>query len=215
MSSSKVTQRPQMPVYSRIFSVRTLFQLLIVGCSLIFALILLWSGTGIMNLVIKQFGTEILTEKLNTAVQSIEDHYAILPRIGLDDSAGHRDGVRQTALKELSHFRYKETGSSFVISKTGEIILSSHYSSSADRGFADFFAQLRNQDSGSLTFTVDGHDQFSVFRFYPPWNSYIGIAIDQHELFAYKDLFIRIVLMLLAAVLLGTFLLCLLRRICG
>jgi hypothetical protein len=96
-----------MPVYSWIFSIRTLVLLIIGGCCLIFASILLWSGTNIINVLICQFGHEILTEKLNSAIQPIDYRYATLQRIGLEDSLRHRNEIKQDALSTLTSFRYK------------------------------------------------------------------------------------------------------------
>ncbi len=90
-----------------------------------------------------------------------------------------------------------------MISKAGEIIISNEFANTTDSAFDIFAAGLKNKN-GSLTFAVGKHKRFSVYRFYQPWDSYIGIAINQNELFAYKYLFVKIVLMLLAAVLLGT-----------
>ena len=194
-----------MPIYSRIFSIRTLVLLIIGGCSLIFASILLWSGTSIINVLIYQFGDEILTEKLNSVIQPVEYRYSTLQRIGLEDSLQHRDEIKQNALKNLAGFRYKQTGSVFVISKAGKIIISNEFTNTNNSDFKDFITGL-NDGSGQLTFSIGKHKRFSVFRFYQPWDSYIGLAIDQEELFIYKTLFVRIVLMLLAAVLLGTLL---------
>ena len=142
-----------MPVYSRIFSIRTLVLLIIGGCCLIFASILLWSGTNIINVLIYQFGNEILTEKLNSVIQPVEYRYATLQRIGLEDSSKHRNEIRQDALKDFAGFRYKETGSIFVISKAEEIILSNEFTNTNDSTFDIFTAGLKDK-SGSLTFAV-------------------------------------------------------------
>ena len=205
MSSNKSAQRKQMPLYSRVFSLQALVLLIIVGGSILFASILLWSGTGIINVIIQQFGTEILNEKLNSAIQPVEYRYSTLQRIGLEDSASHRDEIKRDALKEFGAFRYKETGSLFVISTAGDIVLANDFTQKDINDFETFLSGLKDQ-SGSMTFSVGDHKRFTVFRFYRPWDSYLGISIDQHELFAYKDLYVRIVLMLLAAIILGTFL---------
>ncbi len=194
-----------MPFYSLIFSVRTLVLLTITACSLIFAAILLWSGTSIMNVLIHQFGTEILTEKLNSVIQPVEYRHSTLRRIGLEDSSDHLNEIKRDALKEFASFRYKETGTVFVINRAGDIILSSDFNQNNESDFDTFVTRLKDTDK-TLTFSVGEQKRYSVYKFYQPWDSYIGIAINQNELFAYKYLFIKIVLLLLAAVLLGTFL---------
>ncbi|GAB4334271.1 MAG: hypothetical protein Kow0089_03380 [Desulfobulbaceae bacterium] len=194
-----------MPFYSLLFSLRTLVLLLIAACTLVFGSLLLWSGTNILNGLIRQSGTEILTEKVNSILQPVNYRYQVLERIGLEDSAKHLEEIRSEALRDLATFRYKETGSVFVISKNGEIILSQDFSSTNDTDFQTFFPQL-NSETKVLSYHVKGRERFSVFRFYRPWDSYVGISMDMEELFAYRDLFVKIVFLLLSAVFLGTFL---------
>lgn len=208
MSSNKSTQRLQMPFYTRLFSIRTLALLMIIGGSLLFASVLLWSGTGLFNTLIHQFGVEILTEKLNSIIQPVEYRYSTLQRIGLEDSSSHREEIKRDALKEFAGFRYKETGSIFVINTAGDIILSTDFNQTNKNDYTAFLAGLRRlkDNSGIMSFSAGEHKRFSVFRFYPPWDSYLGISIDQDELFASRNLFVKIVLILLAAVIMGSFL---------
>ncbi len=205
MSSGKSTHRQQMPYYSLLFSVRTVVLLVIAGGALIFALILLWAGTGIMNVLIQQFGTEILTEKLNSVILPVDLRYKTLQRIGLEDSQTHLDEIREDALNGFANFRYKASGTVFVVGGRGDIILSSDFNGKHTKDFDTFFTGLQ-AGQRPLIFSAGKNSRFSVFHHYQPWDSYIGIAIDQDELFAYKNLFIKVVLMLLTAVMLGTIL---------
>ncbi|MHB8790099.1 MAG: PAS domain S-box protein [Desulfobulbaceae bacterium] len=202
-SNESAAGNDQPTAYRRTWSVRTLFILILVGVNLVLALVLLWTGTNIINALIQQYSTEILTEKLHARLQPVDLRYATLQRIGLEDSHTHRDEIRAAALREFASFRYKETGSLFVIGKDQKIILSQDFLTRADKGYPDFFAGLA-ADQGTLNFTADERSRFAVSQYYAPWDSYVGLAVDRRELFALKNLFVNIALMLLIAVLLST-----------
>lgn len=169
-----------MPIYRRVWSVQTLFLLLITGVGLFLALFLLWAGAGIMNSIISQYGTELMQEKLHSLIQPVDLRYASLKRIGLEDSQIHRDEIQNTALKEFAAFRYKNTGSLFVISRNRSIILSQDFHSTLESGFNAFFSAFKTK-SGTMEYLADGRDRFAVYQFYPPWNSYIGLSIDDRN----------------------------------
>jgi len=194
-----------MPFYKRVWSIRTLFLLIISGVSVFLVLVLLWAGAGIMNSIITQYSTEIMTEKLYSLIHPVDMRYATLQRIGLEDSQQHLAEIRDAALKEFAGYRYKETGSVFVVGRNQDLIQSPDFNTRADNGFAEFFSLLQSGE-GKMKYVADRIDRFAVYQFYPPWDSYIGLAINQGELFALKNLFINITGMLLVAVLLATFL---------
>jgi PAS domain S-box-containing protein len=191
------------PSYSRAWSVRTLFVLILVGVNLLLSLILLWSGSNIIHALIQQYSTEVLSEKLYSLLHPVDLRYATLQRIGLEDSQAHRDEIRETALQEFGAFRYKESGSVFVIGKDQRITLSRDFLTRADKGFPEFFTGL-SLDNGIFQYTADNRDMLAVYQFYQPWESYVGLTVDRRELFALKYLFVNIALMLLMAVLLST-----------
>ncbi|RJX19081.1 MAG: PAS domain S-box protein [Desulfobulbus sp.] len=193
------------PPYSRLWSVRTLFLLILAGVNLFLALILLWTGTNIINSLIQQYSTELMTEKLHALLHPVNLRYATLQRIGLDDSQPHLEEIKTAALQEFGSFRYKESGSIFVIGKDQKIILSQDFLTRADNGYPAFFKDLA-EEQGTLNYAADGRDRFAVYQYYAPWDSYVGLAVDRSELFALKNLFVNIALMLLVAVLLSTIL---------
>jgi PAS domain S-box-containing protein len=158
-----------------------------------------------MNSIIYEFGTEILTEKLSSQVQPVNMRYATLKRIGLEDSQVHRQEIKEQALQDFARFRYKESGEIFVIGRDGSILLSREFKTPEDSGFAAFYAQFY-PGQGVMQYTSGTTLKLAVFQYYKPWDSFIGLTIEQGELYALKNLFIKVALMLLAAVLLSTIL---------
>ncbi|MFZ5758479.1 MAG: PAS domain S-box protein [Thermodesulfobacteriota bacterium] len=186
---------------TRFASLHSLFPLIMSCLILILSLPQLFAGSLLLDTIIFQLGSELLTEKLSSLIEPINRRYQTLYRIGLEDSQSHRDEIKDDALATLAATRYKKTGSIFVISKEGAILLSSSFTDSETPEFATFFSKLQ-AGSENISYRANGQDMLAVARFFEPWQSHIGLSISHDELFAAKNLFLRISLIVLAAALL-------------
>ncbi len=205
MSSNNTLRHPDPAIHSRLWSIRTFFLLITAGGTVIMASLLLWAAVNIMNSIIYEFGTEILAEKLSSLVQPVNLRYATLERIGLEDSLVHRQEIKEQALQDFTRFRYKESGEIFVIGRDGSILLSREFKTPEDSGFAAFYAQF-HPGRGVMRYRSGTTEKLAIFQYYKPWDSFIGLTIEQGELYALKNLFVKVALMLLTAVLLSTIL---------
>ncbi|MBI5556032.1 MAG: PAS domain S-box protein [Deltaproteobacteria bacterium] len=179
-------------------SLRTLFLLAMSLLIIILSLPQFLSGRSLLHTIISQLGTELLTEKLGALVQPIDRRYETLRRVGLEDSATHLDEIKKTALDTLSAFRYKQTGSVFVISHERAILLSREFTQAGESGFSPFFADLTKAGEGIVDYQANGGRRLAAFRFYQPWQSYIGLTISRDELFAAQDKFLQVSICVLA-----------------
>lgn len=123
-----------------------------------------------------------------------------MARVGLEDSHSHLQEIKDSARKNLSLHRYKESGSIFVISKAKVIIVSTDFTNSSSLDFADFFYTI-SDSQGVIEYKVGDQLRIGVVQYYQPWDSYIGLAMDKDELFAPKNLFVKINLLVLLVVL--------------
>jgi len=187
------------PPISHLQSIQTLFLAAITLLIVVLSLPLLLSGVKIINDLTLQFGQEVLTEALQSLIEPINQRYQTLARVGLEDSVNHRKEIQEKGLVDLSTYRYKETGSVFVISSTEDITLSTDFLDSSSQDFTEFFATLKKAHA-PLEYRGAGKARIGVATYYQPWNSYIGLAIDRDELFAPRNSFIRINLVVLAIV---------------
>jgi len=184
---------------SRLQSIQTLFLAAITLLIVVLSLPLLVSGVKIINDLTRQFGQEILTEVLQSLIAPINQRYQTLARVGLEDSVSHRQEIQENGLVALSIYRYKDTGSIFVISSTEAITLSTDFLDSSSEDFNHFFATLKKSQT-FLEYRANNKTRIGVATYYQPWDSYIGLAMDQDELFAPRNNFIQINLVVLAIV---------------
>ncbi len=179
-------------------SIRGLFLLVMSMLILALSLPQLFAGSKLLDGIIFQLGTELLGEKLESLIQPIDRRYETLRRVGLEDSQSHLDEIKTDGLAKLAATRYKETGRVFVVNRDRTILLSEYFQNSSDPEFSAFFTQLASDGRHTLSYTVSDRNMLAVSRYYTPWQSYIGLCISYDELFAAKNLFLRISLLVLA-----------------
>ncbi|MBI4793061.1 MAG: cache domain-containing protein [Deltaproteobacteria bacterium] len=175
-----------------LLSIRTLFLLAMFLLILLLSLPQFLSGSRLLTAIIHELGTELIEEKLAALIQPVDRRYETLRRVGLEDSGAHLDEIKKSALAAFAATRYKETGTMFVIGDDKTILLSPDFSSSVDEDFMPFFTSVTAVRDGIVEYTVKGSHKLAACRYYPPWQSYIGLTINRDELFAAHNKFVPV-----------------------
>ncbi|MBU1640136.1 MAG: PAS domain S-box protein, partial [Proteobacteria bacterium] len=189
---------PELPY--RFKSIQQLFLVAITLLIAVLSLPLLFSGVKIINNITSQFGREILHEELQSLLGPINLRYQTLARVGLEDSHSHLLEIKKSALLSLGRYRYKNTGSVFVVTKERSILLATDFSDPGSTDFSSFF-RILTLAPDIIEYTIGATERIGVVEYYQPWESYIGLTMDRQELFAPRNLFIKINLLVLLGVL--------------
>ena len=185
-------------------SIRTFFLGAMLLLIITISLPLLLAGTRLMDRNIHEMGGELLHSKLLALLEPVDRRYETLYRIGLEDSLVHQREIKNLALNEFKAYRYRDSGSVFVVNRSGEILLAKEFAADNDPHFHDFLTTLNTTSPGQHIITYDNAvgRQLAAFEYYQPWESYVGLTISHDELFAPKHMFLQINLTVLAMVLL-------------
>lgn len=180
-------------------SIQSLFLVAIGLLVLVMSLPLFFAGVTIINDITRTFGREILTAELQSLIEPISLRYKTLQRVGLEDSLPHQQEIREQGLRSLETFTFKESGFAFVVSRAGEILVSEDFTAPGDAGFSSFLKRLTDEPTSVEYENITGA-QIAVASYYAPWDAYIGISLSRDELFAPRDFFVRLNLMVLGVV---------------
>ena len=180
----------------RFKSIQSLFVAGIILLITIASVPLLFTGVFIINSITSEFGSEILHEELNSLIEPITLRYKTLERIGLEDSQIHLDEIKANAITDLRRYKYKKSGTVFVISKSGKVIISNDFSRYDIPDINAFLEQIKHSET-MLEYRTSTTQRIGVAQYYPYWDAYIGLSMDRRELFAPRDLFIKISLTVL------------------
>ncbi len=82
-------------------------------------LLLLLAGTRLIDRNIHEMGGELLHSKLLALLEPVDSRYETLYRIGLEDSLVHQREIKDLALAEFKAYRYRDSGSVFVVNRSG------------------------------------------------------------------------------------------------
>lgn len=159
---------------------------------------LTYSGYVLMEDIIYQSGTATLKEKLESLIQPVSQRYERLQRIGLEDSKTHIIEIHTKALEQFSNYLYKKSGTIFVLSKDGRMLISKDFAPNESISDPLIISAVETHTEGVIEYAVNGKEKLAVFRHYEPWNETIGLSISKSELFAARDMFLRIILVVLA-----------------
>ncbi len=188
-------------------SVRSIFLILMAALILTISLPLLFSGISLMNRLTYQLGTEILTQRLDALINPVDRNYQKLQRIGLEDSFIHRRQIREMALERFAGYTYKKSGAVYVIKKEGTTVLPRNDRSNEETEFPArkesrmvLLEKMSDREEGIVEYTKADKKRLAAYRFYEPWQSYVGLGIDKDELFAARNVFIKLNAMVLIVV---------------
>lgn len=159
------------------------------------------NGVSIMDSLIEDIGIEILNGELQGLLNPVDLRYQTLARVGLEDSRSHRQEIKDMALKSFGQYRYKNTGTAFVVDQDQRVIVGDDFQESNNSPeFIGFFEQIM---AGKVVviYEAQGKEMYAAARYYGPWQSYVGISMTRDELFAPRDLFVRLNQVILAIVL--------------
>ncbi len=177
-------------------SIRTLF---VAAMGLLAALLsapLLYSATTLMDQLVERYAMELLRGELEARIAPVDRQYQTLYRVGLEDSQEHRREILENGLAAFAAFRYKGTGRLFVVQREGRVLLAGGIPEQGTAEFPRFFAKLRTGIS-PIEYRLGGRTMRAVFRYYQPWQSFVGLSMDKEELFFHHGIFARINLAIL------------------
>jgi len=158
---------------------------------------LTYSGYVLMNDIIYQSGTEILKGNLDSLLQPVTRRYDRLHRIGLEDSETHIIEIHTDALKQFSRYSYNNSGSIFVLSEDNRMILSKEFIQNELITDPAILTEIKMSREGIIDYTAQGIERLAVYQYYEPWNQTIALGIDKSELFSARNMFLRIILIVL------------------
>lgn len=182
-------------------SIQSLFLCAITILVLVMSLPLFFAGVSIIDDLTTNFGEDVLTAELKSLIAPIDRRYQTLQRIGLEDSLPHNQEIYNEGLKKLEAYSFRDSGFAFVVARDGRVLVSEDFTSQKDQGFTGFLAKIK-ADPGLVAYDNITGGQIAVATYYPPWDAYVGISMERGELFAPRDLFVRINVLVLTAVLL-------------
>lgn len=190
-------------LFNRLNSIKTIGFLSPILLAIAITLPLYLAGEHAIKELAQGLTKELFLNELNQMLNNITNRFERLKIIGLEDSEEHRDAIRTDALKRFSEYTYKKTGSMFVIDKHGRLLVGNDISEQIWE--TTIKASISSGTFKVIRYLQKDKKRWGVITFYEPWQYYIGITMDEDELFAQGIAFQRLQLIVMAFSLLIAF----------
>ncbi|MEZ0328830.1 MAG: ATP-binding protein [Dissulfuribacterales bacterium] len=189
---------------NRLKSIKTIGFLSPILLTLIITLPLYFAAERTIHELAQSLTKELFLTELNRMITDINNHFERLKIVGLEDSEEHKEAIRIDAFKRFSEYSYKNTGSMFVIDNYGKILIGREITTTP---WEDIRKSSTNPHKAQvIQYQQKDKKRWGVVVFYEPWQYYIGIAMDEDELFAQSIALQKLQLAMMAVSLLIAFL---------
>lgn len=182
---------------SKLRSIRTLFLSFSIFLVTVTSLPIAATGYYLITKIVSNLESTIIQNTLTIFLSETIRRYDKLKQFGLDDSDAHKNEIFELGIKELKRLRYKQTGKAFVIGIDKTVHVSNEFVELNSPHFDLFFQRLRSAPADSFIFPTDDKNAIAFFKYYQPWQAYVGICIAEEEFFSQRNLFLKVSLMVL------------------
>ncbi|WP_275099822.1 ATP-binding protein [Sedimenticola hydrogenitrophicus] len=187
-------------------NIRLKFILFILGMVVMLMLPLATGGFWIINRIIFNLYENSFTREVRNIDTAIRESARSFKRAGIFSQDEYLKLEGNKLIAELQQYRFGATGGLIILDRTGRPLLKSRPNGDAlpDVGLIGKIAP--DQQTGNLSFDAHGESMFAVFE-RSEWGWFVILSISESEMFAQRNLFAVLALLLTLTPLVGVTLL--------
>lgn len=167
-----------------------LFVLLLLGA---LAIVLMAIGYFTIERILLRDHTITFTRELDNIDLNIRQSYQELENTSLLGLQSYVDSEQQRLLSVLKDYEFGETGQLNLLNLDSRVLLGEGFTRS-DHFNPEHLQQMIKTNSGLIRFEQNGASCFAVFRHSSYWDWLLVLTIDEAELFAARDLYLKLAL---------------------
>jgi PAS domain S-box-containing protein len=183
------------------------FSVMLASMLLILLVVLVAIGTWVINTIIYELNTNLLTLKLATRIEKIKLTIKLLEDSGVTGIAEYVQQAQAEILQQLQENVAAQTEHYYVIAMKDQTVL---FPSTIGQGMendAEVLRVMSEKKSGTLNYTCEGVAYFIVYRYVDTWDWLIGAALPRTTMFQQRQVYLLTVGWLSLIVFVGLFVL--------
>ncbi len=158
-------------------------------------IVLFITGLNQINKITYDLNHEVMSSELSELLQKIETSYKVLEDTGLTEMTGYVQSAQNEVLDVFRKYTFRETGYVFITDKDKRAVFHPTIKPGENMNFP-FISDMLQQKDGFMRYTYNGETKYARFASFEPWNWLIVIGISQEELFAQRNDFVKLVLII-------------------
>ncbi len=159
------------------------------------AVLIVLSGTLVINDIIYDLNSRIVTVKLENVYSMVEERYDVLKDHNLLGVEDYVKNAQQEVADSLKQYHLGETGHFYVVAKDGTVISHSH-PDSFEAVEPSKLSEMLASRQGNIEYVFQGKNRFCMYNTFPGWDWLIAFSITKEEMFSKRAQYLRQVSMI-------------------
>ena len=157
-------------------------------------------GIIMMTRTVYDLNKRLLQLEIANIIRKIGSVYNILVETDLTAVDKYVKSAQTEIVDDLDNYTFGESGHLYIFTTDRQTIVHRDLDPGTYFGY-DFASAMLSNQQGFLEYMYDGKSRFCVFDSFGPWEWTIALSITKAEMFAYRELFIRIVTIVTVSIL--------------
>ena len=151
------------------------------------------AGYIVINQIIHELNHAVFTRELASISKQIQESVSTLEDAGVQGIESYVAAVQQEFIEKLRYYKFGRTGYVYFLDEHGKVVMHRRDPAGSDLNLP-FINDMLSQTVGTVEYEYEGSGRFAVFSKDPRWKWFIVLSIKQEEVFEYRDLYLKIVL---------------------
>ncbi len=151
------------------------------------------AGYIVINQIIHELNHAVFTRELASINKQIQELVSTLEDAGVQGIESYVSAVQQELIDKLRYYKFGRTGYVYFLDEHGKVVMHKRDAVGSDLKLP-FIKDMLSQTSGMVEYEYEGSGRFAVFSKTSHWNWFVILSIKQEEVFEYRNLYLKIVL---------------------
>jgi len=151
------------------------------------------AGYIVINQIIHELNHAVFSRELAGISKQIQESVATLEDAGVQGIESYVNAVKKEVIEKLRYYKFGRTGYVYFLDEHGKVVMHKHDPEGSELKLP-FIKDMLSQTSGMVEYEYEGSGRFAVFSKDPRWNWFIVLSIKEEEVFEYRNLYLKIVL---------------------
>lgn len=151
------------------------------------------AGYIVINQIIHELNHAVFTRELASISKQIQESVSTLEDAGVQGIESYVTAVQQEFIEKLRYYKFGRTGYVYFLDEHGKVVMHRRDPAGSHLNLP-FITDMLSQTAGTVEYEYEGSGRFAVFSKDPRWKWFIVLSIKQEEVFEYRDLYLKIVL---------------------
>lgn len=152
------------------------------------------AGYMVISQIVYQLNEALFSHELKMLHTEVARSYQTLEYAGVLSVPGYVERSQNALLKKMQAHSFGESGRVYVFNSKKHMLLHKDLKKEEIMENLYFIDEMIQNKNGKISYQYNGTQRFCVYVYYPNWDWFIALSIDEAEIFAARQFYLKIVM---------------------